>query len=56
MCEKCVDIDRTIERFLRVQRSISDELTVDRAKEVILELETIKAELHSSGVASPCLK
>jgi hypothetical protein len=52
MCEKCVEIDRTIERFQRVQRSNSDDLTIDRAKEVIVELETKKAELHQSGVAS----
>jgi hypothetical protein len=52
MCEKCADIDRTIERYQRIQRSISDQLTVDRAKEVIVELEKKKTELHQSGGAS----
>jgi hypothetical protein len=52
MCEECADIDRTIERYQRIQRSISDQLTVDRAKEVVVELEKKKAELHQSGPAS----
>jgi hypothetical protein len=53
MCEKCADIDRTIERYQRIQRSISDQLTIDRAKEVVIvELEQKKAELHQSGAAS----
>jgi hypothetical protein len=56
MCEKCVEIDITIERFRRIQRSISDDLTVDRAKAVIVELKTTKAALHQSGAASPGLK
>jgi hypothetical protein len=56
MCEKCVEIDITIERFRRIQRSISDDLTVDRAKAVIVELTTTKAALHQNGAASPGLK
>ena len=56
MCEKCAEIDRTIERFQRIQRSISDDLTIDRAKGVIVELEKKKAELHQSGAASLSFK
>jgi hypothetical protein len=58
MCEECADIDRTIERYQRIQCSISDQLTVDRAKVVVVELEKKKvelhqkAELHQSGAAS----
>jgi hypothetical protein len=52
MCEKCADIDRTIQRYERIQRSISDQLTVDRAKELVVELEKKKAQLHQSGAAS----
>ena len=46
MCEKCVDIIRSIDRFRRIVRSISDDLTVERAKAVITDLEEKKAELH----------
>ena len=46
MCEKCIDIDRAIERFRHVQRTIMDQLTVDRAKEMVAELEAQKAKLH----------
>jgi hypothetical protein len=56
MCEMCIEIDRTIERFRQVERSISDDLTIDRAKETIHELETKKAELHQVGAASRGIK
>jgi hypothetical protein len=46
MCEKCVAIDKAIERFRQVQRSSMDQPTIDRAKEAITELEAKKAELH----------
>jgi hypothetical protein len=35
MCEKCGEIDKTIERYRRILRSISDQITVDRTKELI---------------------
>jgi hypothetical protein len=47
MCEKCAKIDILIERFRQVKRSISDQLTIDRAQNVIFELEGMKAALHS---------
>jgi hypothetical protein len=46
MCEKCIEIDKTIDRYRRISRSITDELTLDRAKEVIVDLEAQKAALH----------
>jgi hypothetical protein len=46
VCEKCVEIDKKIERYRRIQQSILDQLTVDRAKELIADLETQKAALH----------
>ena len=46
MCEKCVEIDKTIERYRQIERSIMDQLTVDRTKELIAELEAQKAALH----------
>jgi hypothetical protein len=50
MCDKCVEIDKAIERYQRILLSISDELTVDRTKELIADLQEQKAALH------PCRK
>jgi hypothetical protein len=46
MCEKCVEIDKTIERYRRILHSINDQITVDRTKELIATLEGQKAALH----------
>jgi hypothetical protein len=46
MCEKCNEIDKTIERYRNVQRTILDQVTVDRAKELISDLQAQKAALH----------
>jgi hypothetical protein len=46
MCEKCNEIDKTIERYRNLQRTILDQVTVDRAKELILDLQAQKAALH----------
>lgn len=46
MCEKCIEIDKNIERYRRIQRTIADQVTVDRTKELIAELEAQKAALH----------
>ena len=46
MCDKCVEIDRTIERYRQVQRKLLDQVTADRAKELIAELQAQKATLH----------
>jgi hypothetical protein len=46
MCEKCVEIDKTIERYRRIQRTIADQVTIDRTKELIAELVAQKAALH----------
>lgn len=52
MCDKCIELDRAIERFRQVQRTIMDQVTVDRAKEAITELEAKKAELHPDDLNS----
>ena len=46
MCEKCDEIEKKIERYRQIERSIMDQLTVDRTKELIAELEAKKAALH----------
>ena len=46
MCEKCVEIDKVIARYQRILLSIFDQLTTDRIKELIAEMNAIKAALH----------
>jgi hypothetical protein len=46
MCEKCVEIDKTIERYRVIILSIGDPITVDRARELITDLEAQKVDLH----------
>ena len=46
MCEKCVEIDKTIERYRRILLSISDQLTVDRTRQLIADLQAKKTALH----------
>ena len=42
MCEKCFEINKRLERCRRLLRSIDDQVTVDRAKELIADLEAQK--------------
>jgi hypothetical protein len=46
MCERCVEIDRTMERYRRISLSISDQRTVEQAKQLIADLRAQKAALH----------
>lgn len=46
MCEKCVEIDKTIERYRRIIASVTDQFTLDQARELIAELDAKKAALH----------
>jgi hypothetical protein len=46
MCEKCTEIDRTIERYRRILLSISDPLTIDRTRQLIADLQAKRAALH----------
>jgi hypothetical protein len=46
MCEKCAELDERIERYRRVSSSINDQLTIDRIKALIEELQVQKAALH----------
>ena len=47
MCKQCVEIDGRIARYRRVMMSIGDEVTIERFKEVIADLEAKKLALHS---------
>jgi hypothetical protein len=46
MCEKCTEIDKTIQRYRRILLAIDDRLTVDRTREMIADLEAQKVALH----------
>jgi hypothetical protein len=46
MCGKCVEIDKTIERYRKILLSINDQVTIDRIKELIADLAAQKAALH----------
>jgi hypothetical protein len=46
MCEKCTEIDQMIERYRRILLSISDQVTVDRTRQLIADLRDQKAALH----------
>lgn len=46
MCEKCTEIDKMIERYRRILLSISDQITVDRTRQLIADLRDQKAALH----------
>ena len=46
MCDKCDEIDKTIERYRQIKERIADQALVDRARELIAELEADKAALH----------
>jgi hypothetical protein len=46
MCEKCVEIDKTVERYRKILTSIGDQFTVDRVKELLAELQVERLALH----------
>jgi hypothetical protein len=46
MCNKCDEIDKTIERYRRIKERVADHALVDRARELISEMEADKAALH----------
>src|ERR1700759_4206197 len=55
MCEKCSEIELTIDRFRSIKCSVSDQLTVERAQEVIADLEAQKATLHIEGAETAAI-
>ena len=46
MCEKCTEIDKKIEHYRKIAFSLYDQLTIDRIKTLIADLEAQKAALH----------
>jgi hypothetical protein len=54
MCQTCVEIDKKIERYCSILRSINDQLTLDRADTLIADLEDRKAALHPEQKRRNC--
>jgi hypothetical protein len=46
MCAKCQELDEKIERYKRIASGITDELTIERIRLLIIELSDRKARLH----------
>jgi hypothetical protein len=46
MCNKCDEIDKTIVRYRTIKERVADPALVDRAGELIAEMESDKAALH----------
>ena len=46
MCEQCVEIDKKIEWYRNIQRSIGNQATIDAAEKFIADLAAQKATLH----------
>jgi hypothetical protein len=46
MCDRCARLDKKIAQYQRISFSLNDQLTVDRIKALIAELEAQKAALH----------
>jgi hypothetical protein len=46
MCEKCEQLDKKIEHYQKLLLGIADQLTVDRIKALIDDLQAQKVALH----------
>jgi hypothetical protein len=46
MCDKCKELDGKIEHYERIRLSIGDQVTVDRIKELVAEMNAQKAKFH----------
>jgi hypothetical protein len=48
MCDKCVELDKKIERYREVSSSLTDQITIDRIKSLIDELQAQKLNFTPS--------
>jgi hypothetical protein len=46
MCEQCAEIDEKIERYRRITRLVSDQVTLERTAALLTDFEAQKAALH----------
>jgi hypothetical protein len=56
MCEKCVEMDRTIERCERAVIFVGDRVTVERLTAMVKDLRAQKAALHAEQPKSSSYK
>jgi hypothetical protein len=47
MCKKCKELDQAIEHYRELSQSATDQLTIDRFKELIRDLYKQKISLHA---------
>jgi hypothetical protein len=52
MCDKCTELDGKIAHYRWLASMITDQLTLDRIKELIAKLESQKAALHPEQALS----
>ena len=46
MCDKCIQFDKKIEHYERLAGGITDELTLERLRELVREMKAQKVALH----------
>ena len=46
MCDKCEKLDQKIEHYQKLLFGIGDQLTIDRIKSLIADLQARRAALH----------
>ena len=46
MCDRCIEIDATIERYRRISGGVTDQPTLDAIKKLSEQLKAEKATLH----------
>jgi hypothetical protein len=46
MCDKCVELDSTIEHYRLLSSRLTDQPTIDGIKELIERMQAAKAALH----------
>jgi hypothetical protein len=49
MCKKCKELDEKIEQYRRLSKSITDQPTIDRFEEMIMDLYEQKIALCMPG-------
>jgi hypothetical protein len=53
MCDKCDELDKRIEHYSRMLLSIGDQITVERIKALMGDLQAQKATLHPEQNSRP---
>jgi hypothetical protein len=46
MCDKCEELDKKIEHYRKISSAIGDQITVERIKAMIEDLQAQKVVLH----------